>query len=60
VVRDSEPPILEGQGRRERNRLFAEGQKQKKDAVKKKHNEDVRAMEALKKRATGFPWRSHR
>jgi hypothetical protein len=50
VVRDSEPPVPKDQGRRERNRLFAEGQKQKKDTVNKKHNEDVRTREALEKR----------
>jgi hypothetical protein len=49
AVRDSEPPVLKDQGRREWNRLFAEGQKQK-DAAKKKHDEDVRAREALEKR----------
>jgi hypothetical protein len=49
VVRDSEPLVPEDQGWRERNWLFAEGQKHKKDAAKKKRNEDVRVREALEK-----------
>jgi hypothetical protein len=50
VVRDFEPPVLEDHERRERNRLLAEEQKQKKDATKRKHGEIICAREALEKR----------
>jgi hypothetical protein len=50
VVRDFEPSVPEDQGRWEQNRLFAEGQKQKKDVAKKKRNEDICVREALEKR----------
>jgi hypothetical protein len=50
MVRDSEPPVPEDRERREWNRLFVEGQEQKKDAMKRKHDEDIRAREALEKR----------
>jgi t-SNARE complex subunit (syntaxin) len=49
MVRDSEPPVPEDRERQERNRLFAEEQKQKKDATKRKRDEDIRAREALEK-----------
>jgi hypothetical protein len=50
MVRDSEPPVPEDHERRERNRLFAEEQKQKKDATKRKRDEDICMREALEKR----------
>jgi hypothetical protein len=46
VVRDSEPPVPEDREQRERNRLLAEEQKQKKDATKRKHGEIIRARES--------------
>jgi hypothetical protein len=49
-VRDSEPPVLEDRERRERNRLLAEEQKQKKDAMKRKCDEVIRARKALERR----------
>jgi hypothetical protein len=49
MVRDSEPPVLEDCEWWERNRLLAEEQKHKKDATKRKHNEVIRAREALEK-----------
>jgi hypothetical protein len=50
AVSDSEPLVPKDHERREQNRLFTEGQKQKKDAAKKKRDEDVHAREALEKR----------
>jgi hypothetical protein len=50
MVRDSEPLILEDHEWREQNRLFAKGQKQKKDETKRKRNEDILTREALEKR----------
>jgi hypothetical protein len=47
TVRDSEPPVLEDHEPRERNRLLAEEQKQKKDATKRKHGETIHARQAL-------------
>jgi hypothetical protein len=49
TVRDSEPPVLEDHERWERNRLLAEDQKQKKDAMKRKRDEVNRMREALEK-----------
>jgi hypothetical protein len=49
VVKDSEPPVLEDRERRERNHLLAEGQKQKKDAAKRKCGETIHVREALEK-----------
>jgi hypothetical protein len=49
VVRDSEPPVPEDREQRERNRLLAEEQKQKKDAIKRKHGKFIHAREALEK-----------
>jgi hypothetical protein len=56
VVRDSEPLVLEDQGRREQNRLFAEGQKRKKDMAKKKPSRSA----GDSRRVASFPWRSRR
>jgi hypothetical protein len=50
MVRDSEPSVPEDHEWQEQNWLFAKGQKQKKDATKKKCNEDIRVREALEKR----------
>jgi hypothetical protein len=50
MVRDSKPSVPEDRERREQNQLFAMGQKQKKDAMKRKQDEDIRAREALEKR----------
>jgi hypothetical protein len=49
-MRDSEPPVPEDCERWERNRLLAEEQKQKKDAMKRKRDEVIRAREALERR----------
>jgi hypothetical protein len=49
MVRDSEPPVPEDREWRERNRLLAKEQKLKKDATKIKHDEIIRAREALEK-----------
>jgi hypothetical protein len=49
TVRDSEPSVLEDRERRERNCLLAKEQKQKKDSSKRKHDETIRAREALEK-----------
>jgi hypothetical protein len=50
MVKHSEPPVLEDHKQRERNHLLVEEQKQKKDATKRKHDENIRAKEALEKR----------
>jgi hypothetical protein len=42
-------PVLEDRERQERNCLFAEEQKQKKDTMKRKRDEVIRAREALEK-----------
>jgi hypothetical protein len=49
VVKDSKPPVPEDHEWRERNRLLAEGQKQKKDAAKRKCGETIHMREALEK-----------
>jgi hypothetical protein len=49
VVRDFEPLVSKDREQRERNRLLAEEQKQKKDATKRKHGEIICAREALEK-----------
>jgi hypothetical protein len=50
MVRDSEPPVPEDHERWERNQLFTKGKKQKKDKMKRKHDENIRVTEALEKR----------
>jgi hypothetical protein len=50
MVRDFEPPVLVDHERWERNQLFTEGQKQKKDETKRKRDEGIHMREALEKR----------
>jgi hypothetical protein len=64
-VRHSEPLVLEDCEQRERNRLLAEEQKRKKDAVKRKHDKSMHARDALEKHhrqqaRTDFPEKSPR
>jgi hypothetical protein len=47
VAKDSEPPVPEDRERWERNRLLVEGQKQKKDATKRKRDKTIHMREAL-------------
>jgi hypothetical protein len=57
TVRDSEPSVLEDRERRERNCLLAKEQKQKKDSSKRKHDETIRAREALETTGTLISFR---
>jgi hypothetical protein len=50
MVKHSEPPVLEDREQQERNRLFAEEQKWKKDAMKRKCDENIRVKDGLEKR----------
>jgi hypothetical protein len=50
MVKHSEPPVPEDRKQREQNRLLVEEQKQKKDAMKRKRDNDIHTRDALEKR----------
>jgi hypothetical protein len=49
MVKHSKPPFPKDREQREWNHLLAEERKRKKDSTKRKHDENIRAKDALEK-----------